>query len=99
LQKVRERLRKDHGFPRGEQRFGVDCVYSAEPPVFPQRDGSVCATRQEVTPDRAEEPRQLNCEWGLGSAAFVTGTFGFAAAGLVVRKIAQCPLTAADKGK
>ncbi len=31
---------------------------------------------------------RLNCNGGLGSATFVTGAFGFAAAGIVVRRIA-----------
>ncbi|MCI0535070.1 MAG: tRNA threonylcarbamoyladenosine dehydratase, partial [Verrucomicrobiales bacterium] len=89
LQKVRERLRKEHGFPRRGQEFGVDCVYSAEAPVFPHQDGSVCATRPAVAGSSEDEPRQLNCESGLGSATFVTGTFGFIAASLAVRKIVE----------
>jgi tRNA threonylcarbamoyladenosine dehydratase len=90
LQKVRERLRRDYGFPRGDKKFGVDCVYSTEPPVFPQMDGSVCETRPP--PEMGEgEARRLNCDWGLGSATFVTGAFGFAAAGHVVRRIAERP--------
>jgi len=84
LQKVRERLRKEHGFPTGRQPFGVDCVYSPEPPVFPQEDGSVCATKDTET--LGDGPR-LNCEAGLGSATFVTGTFGFLAAGRAVERI------------
>ncbi len=89
LQKVRERLRREHRFPRGERKFGVDCVYSAEAPVFPQKDGSVCETRVQAEPGPGNEPLRLNCDWGLGSATFVTGTFGFAAAGLAVRRIAE----------
>ena len=84
LQKVRERLRKEHGFPTGRDPFGVDCVYSPEPPVFPQEDGSVCATKDAETVSNG--PR-LNCEAGLGSASFVTGTFGFLAAGRAIERI------------
>lgn len=83
LQKVRERLRKEFGFPRGAEPFGVDCVYSPEAPVFPRCDGSVAAERE------AGSNLQLNCESGFGTATFVTGTFGFAAAGLIVRRIAE----------
>jgi len=77
-------LRKTHGFPR-EGRLGVDCVYSPERLVFPTKDGSVCESREdaELGPDG-----KLNCNLGLGSATFVTGAFGFAAAGWVVRRIA-----------
>ena len=85
LSEVRRRLRKEHGFPAHGKEMGVDCVYSPEPPVFPQKDGSVCAARP-ATEER--EGSRLNCDWGLGSATFVTGAFGFAAAGYVVEKIA-----------
>ena len=51
--------------------------------------------RQEVAHLLSQEPgtqAELTCESGLGSATFVTGAFGFAAAGEVVRL-----LTAAGK--
>jgi tRNA A37 threonylcarbamoyladenosine dehydratase len=86
LSEVRKRLRKDHEFPRGETKFGIEAVFSAEPQVFPQEDGGVCAERA-AAPEG--ESLRLNCDWGFGSATFVTGTFGFAAAGQVVRRIAD----------
>ena len=83
LCQVRRVLRKHHGFPHGgEIPFGVDAVYSPEAPKFPQPDGSVCGVRDPDT------EVQLDCEHGLGTATFVTGAFGFAAASLAVRKIA-----------
>jgi len=83
LRYVRKRLRERHEFPRGEgSQFGVRCVYSPERPVYPWSDGRVCAA-QEPGSDVA-----LDCESGLGSAAFVTGAFGLAAAGEVVRWLA-----------
>jgi tRNA A37 threonylcarbamoyladenosine dehydratase len=85
LAEVRKRLRKEHGFPAGEKKFGIDAVFSPEAPVFPQRDGTVCATRENAD---LEEGSRLNCDWGYGSATFVTGTFGFAAAGALVKRIA-----------
>ena len=83
LEEVRKKLRKDVQFPAGDSPMGVECVFSAEPPVFAQPDGSVCENRT-ASPDGT----RLNCNDGLGSATFVTGAFGFAAAGLVVRRIA-----------
>jgi tRNA threonylcarbamoyladenosine dehydratase len=83
LQKVRETLRKEFGFPRGEKKFGVECVFSPETPVFPSCDGGVSETREPGADLR------LNCESGFGTATFVTGTFGFVAAGVVVRRIAE----------
>jgi tRNA A37 threonylcarbamoyladenosine dehydratase len=83
LRMVRKRLRQRHGFPRDESLpFGVPCVFSSEAPVYPRADGTVAA-QPEPGADQA-----LGCDGGLGSAAFVTGAFGFAAAGAVVRAIA-----------
>ena len=86
LSKVRARLRKEHGFPRPGKRMGVLCVFSPEPPVYPRNDGTVCASRSET--GKTEGSLKLNCEWGFGAATFVTGAFGFAAAGEVVRRLA-----------
>jgi tRNA threonylcarbamoyladenosine dehydratase len=86
LQKVRDKLRKDFGFPRGETAFGIDAVFSPEPPAFPARDGTVCRQR----PSGVEgEALKLNCDSGFGTATFVTGAFGFAAAARVVQFIAE----------
>jgi tRNA A37 threonylcarbamoyladenosine dehydratase len=82
LQSLRKKLRTDHGFPRGERKFGIECIFSPEPPVFPRKDGSVCATREEGSELR------LDCRSGFGSATFVTGTFGFVAAARIVSRIA-----------
>jgi tRNA A37 threonylcarbamoyladenosine dehydratase len=82
LASVRSTLRSDFGFPRNNLPFGIDCVFSPESVVYPHQDGSVCEQRQ------AGSSLRLDCESGYGTACFVTGTFGFAAAGHVVRKIA-----------
>jgi len=83
LAELRSQLRHSQGF-RGEgKRFGIDCVYSPEPVVFPARDGGVCDRREPGSDLR------LNCESGLGTASFVTGAFGFAAAGHIVRALAR----------
>jgi tRNA A37 threonylcarbamoyladenosine dehydratase len=84
LSEVRRRLRQEHGFPAGQLAMNVPCVYSVERTVFPQPDGTVCELRSA-----AEDGARLNCNGGLGSATFVTGAFGFAAAGIVVRTIAE----------
>jgi len=84
LGEVRRRLRADCGLPADGSAMGIDCVFSTEAPVFAQPDGSVCPRRAEPEPGT-----RLNCNEGLGSATFVTGTFGFAAAGWIVKKIAE----------
>jgi tRNA threonylcarbamoyladenosine dehydratase len=84
LRQVRRKLRRDFGFPRDlRQHFGVPCVYSPEKPVFPWADGT-CA----LDPEPGDESLTLDCASGFGSATFVTGAFGFAAAGEIVRRIA-----------
>jgi tRNA A37 threonylcarbamoyladenosine dehydratase len=87
LRQVRKKLRRDFGFLPGQQRgrmnFGVRCVWSGERPVFPWADGTCAAT-----PEPGSE-LALDCESGFGTAVFVTGTFGLAAAGEVVRQIAE----------
>ena len=84
---VRKRLRKEYGFPRDNRPFGLDCVWSTEPPVFPQKDGTVCPGAEAAK--EPGESRRLNCDWGFGSAAFVTGAFGFAAAARAVRWVIE----------
>ncbi len=84
LAEVRRKLRKDFNFPADQSPMNVECVYSAEPPVFAQPDGSACENRVV-----SEDGTRLNCNGGLGSATFVTGAFGFATAGIVVRRIAE----------
>ncbi len=80
LARVRKRLRAHHGFPRGSKnKFGIDAVYSTEPVRQPE----VCETD-----DEASGITGLNCA-GYGSAVVVTASFGFVAAGYVLRKLAQ----------
>ncbi len=82
LQYVRRKLRREHGFPRGDQDFGVECVVSRELPVFPTKQGCVSASRADAADLR------LDCASGFGTASFVTGTFGLVAASRIVRQIA-----------
>lgn len=93
LRLLRKRLRRDHGFARGEQRgrmdFGIRCVWSEEPPVFPWADGS-CSLQREPGSDL-----KLDCASGFGTAVFVTGVFGLAAAGEVVRCLVADPAAGA----
>lgn len=89
LRQVRKTLRRDHGFAagkqRGKMRWGVRCVWSDEPPAFPWSDGT-CAAEPEPG-----SSLKLDCESGFGTAVFVTGAFGLAAAQEAVRAIANGP--------
>ena len=53
-----------------------------EAPVFPTPEGEVCDVR-----DEASSNLRLDCASGMGTAAFVTGAFGFAAAAVAVRQL------------
>lgn len=83
LKLVRRKLRRDHGFAKGEgHHYGIPCVSSQEKPVYPWADGT-CAVEPEPGSNL-----QLDCASGFGTAVFVTAAFGFAAAGEVVRRVA-----------
>ncbi len=75
LRLVRKKLRRDHGFAGGEgNRYGVRCVYSMERPVFPWANGT-CQAEPEPGSNL-----KLDCASGFGTAVWVTGAFGLAAA-------------------
>ena len=87
LKLVRRKLRTDHGYelgqPRGKMHFDIRCVWSNEKPVFPWADGT-CQTEAEPGSNLT-----LDCESGFGTAVFVTGAFGLAVAGEVVRLLSE----------
>ena len=77
LSRVRAQLRKAHAFSRDPKRkFGVSAIYSREPMRRPATADDACAVGSG-----------LSCT-GYGSATGVTGTFGFAAAASVLRRLA-----------
>lgn len=85
---VRKILRQKFNFPRSG-KFNIPCVFSMEPPAWPQElsydngEGFRCVCPQGQNEYFTCDNRNLI----LGNAGFVTGTFGFAAAGVVVRDI------------
>ncbi|HEX9803530.1 MAG TPA: tRNA cyclic N6-threonylcarbamoyladenosine(37) synthase TcdA [Gammaproteobacteria bacterium] len=80
--KVRARLRSDYGFSKNpKRRFGIDCVFSTEQSVYPKADGSVCQRKPGV------KGASLDCNFGYGSATFVTATFGFVAVSRALQKL------------
>lgn len=82
--KVRHRLRSDYGFSKNPQRrFGIDCVFSTEQHLYPKADGSVCQRKPGV------KGATLDCNFGYGSATFVTATFGFVAVSRALQKIVE----------
>lgn len=90
--KVRRRLRAQYGFSRNPQRrFGVECVFSSEQPVFPSAEG-------DITHEKPGVPgATLDCDSGYGSSASVTGTFGLMAASRAINKSLARKLREADQ--
>lgn len=85
LAAIRKQLRKN--IPgmhlRHKKKFGIPCVFSAEPIRYPHSDGGVCLEK----PNAGDGPKQLDCQFGFGSATFVTGSFGFAMAGRIINDL------------
>ncbi len=82
LRTVRRTLRREYDFPRAENEpFGITSVFSIENVVYPWSDGQVCEGKEPGAETR------LNCDAGLGTASFLTGAFGFAAASAVVANL------------
>jgi len=82
--KVRWQLRQSYGFSKNpKRRFGVECVFSSEQPVYPKSDGTVSHQKPGI------HGVSLDCRFGYGSVSFVTGTFGFIAAARAINKTLQ----------
>ncbi len=84
LRQTRRHLRTHFQFP-SEGPLGVRAVYSLESPVYPGKDGEICTVREPSSQAR------LDCDGGYGSASFVTGSFGFAAASAAIKIVATLP--------
>lgn len=79
--KVRSRLRANYGYSRNpKRRFGVECVFSSEQPVYPSEAGDISQSKPGVP------GATLDCDSGYGSSAAVTTTFGMVAASRAVNK-------------
>ena len=81
--RLRERLKSDFKIVKNSKgKLGIDCVFSTEALMYPQADGSVCASRST-----AEGPKRMDCASGFGAATMVTATFGFVAVSHVLKKM------------
>ncbi len=88
FQQVRKVLRGKYGFP-SDTDFGIPAVFSSEEPTHPvelkydKGLGFKCVCPQGANEFHSCEKRNLI----YGTASFVTGTFGLAMAGYVVRAL------------
>jgi tRNA threonylcarbamoyladenosine dehydratase len=86
LKMVRKTLRRNYGFPRDlKRKFKIPAVFSPAIRMYPWQDGTICEAKE------ADSELKLDCASGFGTATFVTGAFGFAAAQHAVRHIATAP--------
>ena len=84
LAKVRNNLRRLHGFSRNPKRkYRIDCVFSTEQLRYQQSDGTVC---QQKPSDSG--PVKLDCASGFGSITHLTGTFAFIGVSQILKKLA-----------
>ncbi|MCP4186514.1 MAG: tRNA cyclic N6-threonylcarbamoyladenosine(37) synthase TcdA, partial [Gammaproteobacteria bacterium] len=82
LAKVRANLRQQVGYTRNpKRRFGIDCVYSSEQPLYPTDDGGISFAKPQM-----EERATLDCATGLGSFVGVTACFGLTAVSHAMKK-------------
>lgn len=80
--RVRDRLRSRFNFTRNVKRsFGVPCVFSTQQAVYPQPDGSISCAKPGI------HGISLDCRLSMGSATFVTATFGFFAVAKAIERI------------
>lgn len=80
LKTIRSRLKKEYGLSLEGNEIGIDTVYSVEPPRYPTSKGGF-SSKPEI------KSFGLDCKGGMGSASFVTGAFGFAAASIVIQRL------------
>lgn len=87
---LRRVLRQDYGFSRKDE-FGIACVFSSEENIAPvdlhydNGEGFKCVCPQGQNDfNNCEHRRIIN-----GSAGFVTGAFGLAAASWIVRSVVE----------
>lgn len=90
---VRRKLRNDYGFPKSPEgqkvrKFGIEAVFSEEPPLYPTCEG-------EVSHDKPEElPSGLRCDAGYGTVTHVVAAFAMIAAGRALERLAAAPAQA-----
>ncbi|MBT8042919.1 MAG: tRNA threonylcarbamoyladenosine dehydratase [Pontiella sp.] len=87
LASIRKQLRRNiPGMHKNhKKKFQIPCVFSAEAIRYPHPDGGICLEK----PNAGDGPKQLDCQFGFGSATFLTGSFGFAMAARIINDLAE----------
>ena len=64
-----------------KRRYGIDCVYSTQQPIYPAADGCISYAKPGT-----DVQTTLDCSTGLGSFVGVTACFGFTAVSHAIGK-------------
>lgn len=81
--KIRNNLRRKHGFSRDtQQAFDVEAIYSAEPMTYPDNKGETSNSKAFI--DAGEK---LDCGSGYGASTMITASFGLLAASRAIHLI------------
>lgn len=82
LAKLRSKLRYHLDYSRNpKRRYGIDCVYSAQQPLYPAADGCISYAKPGT-----DVQTTLDCDSGLGSFVGVTASFGLTAVSHAITK-------------
>lgn len=81
--KLRERLKSEYGVVKNSKgKLGIECVFSTEPLVYPQPDGTACAVKST-----ADGVKRMDCSAGFGAVTMVTASFGFIGVSHILKKM------------
>jgi len=82
LAMLRSKLRHQLDYSRNpKRRYGIDCVYSTQQPLYPAENGSVSYAKPGTV-----DQTTLDCATGLGSFVGVTASFGLTAMAHAITK-------------
>lgn len=86
LAQVRKKLKRDYNFPCKENaRFKIPCIFSSEHKTIPEPEDLDCELQNE------SGSKNLGCDYGYGSATFVTGSMAFFAVGHLFKMLLRKP--------
>lgn len=87
LAQVRKKLKRDYNFPSKENaRFKIPCIFSSEHKTIPKPEEIDCALD-----DLDKSSKNLGCDYGYGSATFVTGSMAFFAVAHLFKMLLRKP--------
>jgi tRNA A37 threonylcarbamoyladenosine dehydratase len=90
LAKMRSKLRYHLNYSSNpKRRYGIDCVFSTQQPVYPQADGCIGFAKPGTS-----DQTTLDCATGLGSFVGVTASFGFTAVSHAINRYLKSRLSA-----